>query len=107
MTRKLLLMASLAVLMSLAMALPGHAMKGTKADINDAARSYQIDRFNLTGEHEFVGKVGPVPQSTRIPRTEPLRQTVGTATSPDAGIGVGVSIDLTFDVMQYGFPIGR
>ena len=39
MTRKLLLMASLAVLESLAVALPAHAMKGTKADQNDAARS--------------------------------------------------------------------
>ncbi|MCD6249654.1 MAG: hypothetical protein J7J98_04900 [candidate division Zixibacteria bacterium] len=107
MTKKLLLMASLVILVSLMVALPCHAMRGTKADINDAARSYQIDRFNLTGEYEFVGKVGPVPQSTRIPRTNPLRRTVGTATSPDAGIGVGVSIDLTFDDMQYGFPIGR
>jgi len=107
MTRKLLLMASLAILVSLVVALPGHAKRDTKADASDAARSYQIDRFNLTGEHEFVGKVGPVPQSTRLPRTEPLRRTVGTATSPDAGIGVGVSIDLTFDDMQYGFPIGR
>ncbi len=107
MTRKLLLMASLAVLVSLVVAIPGYAMRGNKADANDAARSYQIDRFNLVGEHEFVGKVGPVPQSTRITRTTPLRRTVGTATSPDAGIGVGVSIDLTFDDMQYGFPIGR
>ena len=107
MTRKLLLLVSLAMLVSLLAALPGHTRTGTRGDANDALRSYQLDRFNLVGEHEFVGKEEPVPHTARIPRTEPLRQTVGTATSPHAGIGVGVSIDLTFDDMQYGFPIGR
>jgi len=108
MTRKLIVTALLAVLPVLVLAVSAGAISGTKADIADANRLGRIEGFNMVGPYEWVGKETAVPRPV-IPRgiTTPVRRPVGSALSPDVGIGVGISIDRTFDDMQYGFPIGR
>jgi len=103
-----LIASSVALLLMLGLAVSVGAKTNSRADLQDARRLAQIEQFNLTGMHDWVGKVGDIPPSTPSTGAGTLpRRSVGSALSPDAGIGVGISVALTFEDMQYGFPVGR
>ena len=67
----------------------------------------QVSQFNMTGPYQFVGKEGPRIEDPIAPSGGTSRHSVGSALSPEDGIGVGVSIALTYNDTQYGFPSGR
>ncbi|MEW5797062.1 MAG: hypothetical protein AB1772_11995 [Candidatus Zixiibacteriota bacterium] len=109
MYRKFAVTASAAVLLLL-LAVTIDAKVGTKADLADQARVENITRFNMPGPHEFMSvysegdQRNPNPVSVYAP---PVRRSVGSATSPDVGPGIGTSIALTWDDQQVFYPVGR
>ncbi|MEW5796982.1 MAG: hypothetical protein AB1772_11560 [Candidatus Zixiibacteriota bacterium] len=108
MTRRLFAAASLAGLLALVLAASVGAKSDTRVDQDDARRLSEISRFNVIGPHPWMGKVTDEPvEQARTSVGTVVRRPIGSAQSPDVGIGVGVSVALTFDDGQYPFPIGR
>ena len=109
MTRKALITLCVAVLLSGLLTLSAWAATNTKADIADARQLDNINSFN----------VGPYPMESRD-AVRPgqggedfgamggqVRRQVGSAQSPNVGLGVGVSVDLTWADEQWGWGTGR
>ena len=86
-----------------------NAKTDARADFRDSERRGTIEQFNLglhptAYRHETTELDGPQGVGRQA---APRRLPTGAAQSPDAGIGVGESIDLTFDDAQYTWSQGR
>ncbi len=106
--KRLLVLTSLSALLLLMLSAAAAARSSTRADLEDSKRSADIGQFNLAGSRPLMGKEEPM-SSNHVPAQagRVVKRPVGSSQSPEAGIGVGVSVALTFDDGQYGFPIGR
>ncbi|MEW5796981.1 MAG: hypothetical protein AB1772_11555 [Candidatus Zixiibacteriota bacterium] len=108
MMKKALLALSVAVLWSVALSMSAWSAVDTKADRIDAERLDKISAFNvgvfpMESRSAYAGDGGTYPGS----RTALGRRPVGSAQSPNVGIGPGVSIDLTWHDEQYTWGSGR
>jgi hypothetical protein len=83
------------------------ARSDAKLNHSSGGRLDQVGQYNLTGPYEKVLREGPGQEGPPIGPSGSLRRPVGSALSPNYGIGVGESIDVTYNDMQYGFPTGR
>ena len=109
MTKRALTTLLLAMLLSASLVVTAAAVSGHSSDIRDGMRTDRINSFN----------VGPYPMEYRQATSElanefgavragtPPRHSVGSATAPDAGIGVGESIDVTWDDVFWTWGQGR
>jgi len=107
--RKALYAFGVTVLLCGFLAVAASGAVGTKADIADGKRLDNVHGFNI----------GPYPveyRETLADREGPYGdgmsaasrpRSVGSALSPSAGIGPGVSIDMTWNDVQYTWGIGR
>jgi hypothetical protein len=108
MLQRVLIALGVVALLCFTLASPSAAKVDTRADQADASRVARISTFDLGGTHPWVGRTPAPGEATPAPptRVRPHRP-VGSALSAEAGIGVGESVVLTFNDMQYGFPLGR
>ncbi|MEW5796845.1 MAG: hypothetical protein AB1772_10865, partial [Candidatus Zixiibacteriota bacterium] len=99
-------------LSALSLTLPVMGAQGTKADKLDADRADQISRFNVFGpftpevrasDKDILGSGAEL----RFEVGAAARRPLGAALSTAAGIGPGVSVDLTYDDWQWGRKHGR
>ncbi len=109
MTKKFL---TTAIVLSLALmlAVVTNAATGTRADIADASRSDNVDRFDMQGRHAPMSIYSEEAAEARSTLTAPptsVRRGVGSVQSPDVGPGIGESIALTWDGQQVFYPVGR
>ncbi|MCJ7489276.1 MAG: hypothetical protein MUO87_03905, partial [Thermoplasmata archaeon] len=85
------------------------ADSGARAD-RDAARLQNVDQFNLQGRHEFTPDESDGPKERRVlsPASgERSLRPLGSALSPNEGIGIGESIALTWDDKQVFYAVGH
>ncbi len=83
------------------------AATNTRADIADGKQLDKINSFNIgpyQTEHRSAYSNLEFPTVTQAGSR---RSSVGSAQSPNAGIGVGVSVDLTWDDAQWNWGAGR
>ncbi|MCJ7489752.1 MAG: hypothetical protein MUO87_06380, partial [Thermoplasmata archaeon] len=83
-----------------------------RADRGDAARIKNVDQFNLQSPrapHSTFSEEEADAGSANLPSSSNQRpyRPLGSALSPDVGIGVGESIALTWDDTQVFYPVGR
>jgi hypothetical protein len=100
----------LALALSALLVVSAGAATDTKADRVDDTRAQQIETYNV-GLHPYEsrGSISTAEEFTgRRPETvsRPPRS-IGSALSPDAGLGVGESIDLTWNDVQRYWGVGR
>jgi len=106
---KLVIVVGLAALLVAASWVEVDARENIKADAVDASRASQVRGFavapsGFTPRAEYTGPEFEVGAGVRVAR---VVRPVGTALSPYAGIGIGTSVDLTWDDAQWTYGQGR